>query len=160
VNAASTSAALEPTLPTNFVPVPISPATSQPVTPNVPVMPTPVTTPTAPAPASSPLLPPGLENLLPPGSGVDPTKAERVPLPSLPPEVKPETPTPASTEFDPSQVKVRDRVKTIRKKGQIVELREFTEDEKASRRLFRNAAMMIVCLLILVIVFIVMVKLQ
>jgi hypothetical protein len=108
------------------------------------------------------LLPPGLENLLPPGSGHNPAAAERVPLPSLPPSAPQPTdpePTAANHETDLSKVKVRDKVKTIRKKGQIVELREFTDDEKLRRRVMRNGIMMLVCITILVIVFLVMVKL-
>jgi hypothetical protein len=66
------------------------------------------------------------------------------------PEVDPQTiMIPGSAAGPPVKIRDREIVKTIRHKGQIVELKQLTPEEKAQRRLIRNVVMMIVCLLIL-----------
>jgi hypothetical protein len=53
---------------------------------------------------------------------------------------------------DKGLVGVREPVKTIRHRGQEIELRKLTPEEKERRRLTRNAILFTVCLATLVIV--------
>jgi hypothetical protein len=76
-----------------------------------------------------------------------------VETPATPPEN-------AAGPVDPGQVKVRDKVKTIRRKGQVVELREFTPEEKAQRKLVRNVVLLGTGLALLLLVYFFLLWLQ
>ena len=100
-------------------------------------------------PAST-MLPPGAENLLPPGGAMGTGEVSRVPLPM--PESSPGTISIPGSGGPPVKVRTGEVVKTIRHKGQIVELKQFTPEEKAQRKLVRNIIMMAACLLLLTLV--------
>jgi hypothetical protein len=117
-------------------------------------------TPSTSKPASvDPLLPPTsggahrqpeANDLLPPGASSSPISEERMPLPAAIPNRSPKDAVLIPTEQ--GYVGVRAPVKTIVHRGQEIELRQLTPEEKSRRRAVRNAILFVFCVVVLIVV--------
>jgi hypothetical protein len=99
---------------------------------------------------ASPQLPVGPETLLPRAAAAGETRAERKPLPVNTPSQSSKGQVLIPTEK--GLVGVREPVKKIQHRGQEIELRQLTPEEKSRRRLIRNAIFFGGCLLLLMLV--------
>jgi len=123
-----------------------------------PMLPPGVSTPRpTPSSAPDPMLPPSTgapartpesSDLLPPGaSGA--ASSERVPLPAAIPTRSKDT---VLIPTERGLVGVHEPVKTIQHRGQEVELRKLTPEEKSRRRIVRNAILFTFCVIALIVV--------
>jgi hypothetical protein len=90
------------------------------------------------------------DSLLPPAAAQAATTSERVPLPASIPTRSPRQAILIPTEH--GLVGVHEPVKTIVRGDEEIELRRLTPEEKARRRLIRNAIFIGFCLLTLIVV--------